>query len=150
MIEQVQTVKADVIGRLVQLETEAFGNGGMNEWHIVPFIRHGRIYVIKRAGEIVGSIQYMLDWDDPQKAYLVGVSVSRQWRGQGIGTELLTESLRQLAEHSIKEVELTVDPENTGAVKLYETKLGFVVSEFRKAEYGEGEDRLVMKCFLLT
>lgn len=148
MIEEISAVEAAVIGRLVELDREAFGSGGMNEWHLVPLIRHGRVFAGRREGIIVGSIQYMLDWNDPQKAYLVGVSVCQKWQGKGVGTELLTESFQQLAQYGIKEVELTVNPANTGAVKLYETKLDFVVSEFRKDEYGEGQDRLVMKCIL--
>lgn len=148
MIEEISAVEAAVISRLVELDREAFGSGGMNEWHLVPLIRHGRVFAGRREGIIVGSIQYMLDWNDFKKAYLVGVSVCQNWRGKGIGTELLMESFQQLAQQGIKEVELTVDPANTGAVKLYETKLGFIVSEFRKAEYGEGQDRLVMKCML--
>lgn len=148
MIEEIGTVEDAVISRLVEMDREAFGSGGMNEWHLVPLIRHGRVFAIRREGEIVGAIQYMLDWDEPYKAYLVGVSVRRQWQGKGVGTQLLTESFRHLIRYGLKEVELTVAPENTRAVKLYETKFGFVTTGFRKAEYGEGEDRLVMKCRL--
>ncbi|WP_312203017.1 GNAT family N-acetyltransferase [Anaerospora hongkongensis] len=148
MIEEIGTVEDAVISRLVEMDREAFGSGGMNEWHLVPLIRHGRVFAIRREGEIVGAIQYMLDWDEPYKAYLVGVSVCRHWQGKGVGTQLLTESFRRLIRYGLKEVELTVAPENTRAVKLYETKFGFVTTGFRKAEYGEGEDRLVMKCRL--
>ena len=148
MLEEIRTVEEAVISRLVELDQEAFGSGGMNEWQLVPLIRHGRVFAVRREGRIVGAIQYMLDWDEPHTAYLVGVSVCRHWRGKGVGTELLDGSFRYLIGYGLKEVELTVDPENTGAVKLYQTKLGFVTTGFRKAEYGEGQDRLVMKCCL--
>lgn len=144
MIELIRKIEPGLIERLVQLETEAFGEGGMNAWHLVPLIRHGRVYIIRKDNQIIGSVQYMLDWDSRKKAYMVGVSISKEFRGGGVGTELLKESFKSLISEKIEEVELTVDPDNIGAVKVYKTKLGFMVTDFRTSEYGKGEDRLVM------
>jgi len=145
MIELVQTNDPKIVQRLVQLEIEAFGAGGMNEWHLIPLIRHGRVYIMKKNEEIIGQIHYMRDWDNPGKAYIYGISVAKEWRGQGIGTRLLEESLKALAKENIQEVELTVDPQNAAAVRVYENKLGFSVIEYRTDEYGQGENRLVMR-----
>ena len=148
MIELVRTMDPEIIARLVQIETEAFGAGGLTVWNLEPLIRHGRVYVYRLDNEIVGLVHYMLDWDRPQKAYMVGVSISKQSRGQGIGAKLLSESFEALSKETIEEVELTVDPNNAAAVKLYESKLGFLVTDFKDNEYGEGEGRLVMKLSL--
>jgi len=144
MIEQVKKIEPQIIQRLVQLDKEAFAEGGMNEWHLVPIIRHGRVYVLKQGKEIIGSIQYLLDWDCRQKAYMVGVSIAKEFQGLGLGTKFIKESFRALAKEKITEVELTVDGDNAPAVKVYEGKLGFKVTDSRKNEYGDGEDRLVM------
>lgn len=133
---------------LVALEHEAFGHGGMNEWHLVPLIRHGRVFIALQDQDIVGSVQYMLDWDQPKRAYMYGIAMSKDWRGRGLGTAFLIETFRQLTADGIEEVELTVDPQNTAAIKVYQEKLGFSVTEFRKNEYGQGEDRIVMKVSL--
>ena len=148
MIELVRTMEHKIIARLVEIETEAFGPGGLNVWHLEPLIRHGRVYVYRSENEIVGLVHYMLDWDRPQKAYMVGVSISKESRGQGIGAKLLKGSFEALSKETIEEVELTVDPNNVAAVKLYESKLGFLVTDFKHDEYGEGEGRLVMKLLL--
>jgi len=144
MIELVRKIETKLVERLVYLDKEAFGEGAMNAWHLVPLIRHGRVYVVKKDLEIIGSIQYLLDWNNPQKAYMFGVSIAKDSRGLGIGTELLTKSLQALFRENIAEVELTVDPDNARAVKIYESKLGFKITDSRKNEYGEGEDRLIM------
>lgn len=144
MIELIRTMEPDIIARLVQIETEAFGPGGLTVWNLEPLIRHGRVYVYRLNDKIVGLVHYMLDWDHPQKAYMVGVSISKESRGQGIGAKLLTESFEALSKEAIEEIELTVDPDNVAAVKLYENKLGFLVTDFKHDEYGEGEGRLVM------
>lgn len=148
MIELVRMMEPEIIARLVQIETEAFGTGGLNVWHLEPLIRHGRVYIYRLDNEIVGLVHYMLDWDRPKKAYMVGVSISKESRGQGIGFKLLKESFEALSKETIEEVELTVDPDNVAAVKLYEGKLGFLVTDFKQDEYGEGEGRLVMKLSL--
>lgn len=143
-IERVKHVDLTMLQRMVKLEIEAFGHGGLNEWHLVPFIRHGRVFLASDKDAAVGLIQYMRDWDNPRKAYLIGVSVAKAWRGQGVGTRLMQVSLEALKEENVDEVELTVGPENKGAIKLYVEKLGFMVKETRVSEYGAGEDRVVM------
>lgn len=143
-IERVKQVDLTMLQRMVKLEIEAFGHGGLNEWHLVPFIRHGRVFLASDKDVAVGLIQYMRDWDNPCKAYLIGVSVAKAWRGQGVGTRLMQVSLEALKEENVDEVELTVDPENKGAIKVYMEKLGFMIKETRLSEYGAGEDRLVM------
>lgn len=149
MVELVTTCNKELVQRLVELEADAFGIGGMNEWHLVPLIRHGHVYIIRRNGDIVGAVQYFLDWDNPKKAYMMGVSVAKEHRGQGLGTRFIQDTFEALSQEGIEEVELTVDPENVTAITIYENKLGFVVTDFRKNEYGEGEDRLVMKMSLV-
>lgn len=144
MVELITVVEPKLLKRLIELEQEAFGYGGMNEWHLVPIIRHGRVFVIKENDIVVGEVQYMLDWDNPGLAYIIGVSVSGQVRGRGIGTKLLATSIQKLFEATITTVELTVEADNVAAVKVYREKLGFEVTEFRQNEYGPGQDRLVM------
>ncbi|QDR79662.1 GNAT family N-acetyltransferase [Sporomusa termitida] len=148
MVELITAFDKAIIRRLVELEADAFGAGGMNEWQLVPLIRHGHVYVTRKAGEVIGAVQYMLDWHNPKKAYMIGVSIAKEQRGQGVGTGFIKETFTPLAAEGIEEVELTVDPANAAAVKVYKGKLGFTVTEFRRDEYGDGEDRLVMKLSL--
>ncbi len=151
MVELVKNFNQNLIQRLVQLESEAFGIGGMNEWHLVPLIRHGRVYITRsHEGIVNGLVQYFLDWNNPQKAYMMGVSIAKEYRGKGVGTRFIKETFVALGKEGIKEVELTVDPKNIAAVKVYQNKLGFQEIDFRKNEYGEGEDRLVMNALIIN
>ena len=147
-IELVDEFDLNSLQPLIELEIEAFGVGGLNEWHLVPYIRHGRVYVGRKEGKIVGLIEYMRDWEEPCKAYMMGVSIAKDMRGQGLGTMLIEASLQALKKENIEEVELTVNPKNQGAIKVYEGKLGFVAKDIRKDEYGADENRLVMVLLL--
>lgn len=144
MIELIKDIKPADVRRLVELEAEAFGPGGLNEWQLVPLIRHGRVFVLRRDGEIIGAVQYMADWENRNKAYAVGISIAGKWRGQSLGTELFAVSLEELSKDNISTVELTVAPHNAAAIKVYRDKLGFRDAGYLPAEYGEGEDRLLM------
>lgn len=144
MIELVQENNLHVINRIIEIDQEAFGSGGMNEWHLLPLIRHGRVFVIKEKDHILGSIQYLLDWGNRNKAYIYGIAIAEENRGKGLGTRLLADSIQKLANDNIEEIELTVDPANIVAINVYHKKFGFVVAEFRENEYGDNEDRLIM------
>jgi ribosomal-protein-alanine N-acetyltransferase len=144
MVELVTQIEPKLLDRLVFLEREAFGDGGMNEWHLVPVIRHGRVFVSKDKDVVVAEAQYMLDWDNPGLAYLIGVAVAGEVRGKGVGTKLLTGSIQHLFADKIDSIELTVEAGNVAAVKVYQEKLGFEVTDYRKNEYGPSQDRLVM------
>jgi len=147
-IELIKNADLELQRRLVYLENQAFGSGGLNEWHLIPLIRHGRVFAARKDQTVIGVIEYMLDWDNPRKAYMIGVSIAKEARGQGLGTEFIRRTLQALCHENVTEIELTVHPENLAAIRVYETKLGFKTKELRANEYGCGEDRLVMTVLL--
>ena len=97
-------------GEIVALEQAAFGIG-MNHWFLVPFIRHGRVF-IACEDELVGVCEYMLF---PSLAtpvvwpYREGVLAE-----QGRSRRLMEESCLALREAGISTVSLTVHPQNSG------------------------------------
>ncbi|HWP95483.1 MAG TPA: GNAT family N-acetyltransferase [Syntrophomonadaceae bacterium] len=147
MVELIRTPEPKLIQRLVELESLAFKTGGWNEWTFVPIIRHGLVFCFRLKGEVIGVAEYMRDWEQPSLAYLFGISIEEDHRGQNLGTILLRDSMEELKRQGISNVELTVSPENHPAIAVYR-KLGFEIIEYRKNEYGDGEDRLAMSLAL--
>jgi ribosomal-protein-alanine N-acetyltransferase len=148
MIKQISAKQKDIIDKLIKIEFEVFGEGGLNEWTLLPIIRHGKVFYIEENNQIIGSAQFMLDWKDHTRTYLIGVSIAKEFHGKGYGTSLLKESINSLFAEGIKVIELTVDPENKPAIAIYERKLGFAVREIRNDEYGKGIHRLLMEKYL--
>lgn len=145
MIIIVSPDQKNIIDQIVKLETEAFGDGGLNEWNLVPLIRHGRVFCLVENDLVLGCVQYLMDWNDHTKVYAIGISIARSQRGSGYGTVLFGDSMDILASEGIETVELTVDPQNTAAVAVYGRKLGFDIIEQRSDEYGKGIDRIAME-----
>jgi ribosomal-protein-alanine N-acetyltransferase len=135
---------ANIVSRLVEIENKAFGPNGLSQWEIVPFIRHGLVVALLLEGKVIGGAQFLRDWKNPDHVYLFGIAVDSDYRGKGFGTRFLSDCCLKLKEQGFSSVELTVDAANVAAVKVYKDKLGFETVETRIAEYGKGEDRLVM------
>ncbi|MBI2874672.1 MAG: GNAT family N-acetyltransferase [Firmicutes bacterium] len=134
-----------LLQELVGLEKEAFGEGGMNEWIMAPFIRYGRVFILEVEGKIAGVAVLMRKWDEPEMAYLASISVRPDLRGRGLGSRFLRKALEQVMGDKCLKVRLTVDPANKAALRLYFDHFGFEPVRYRRDAYGEGEDRLVME-----
>jgi len=145
MITRVSPWQAGIIRQIIRIEAAAFGEGGLDEWDLMPLIRHGRVFCIEESGQVLGCVQYMKDWDDPSKSYIIGLSIADGLRGKGYGTELLRTSMDILAGEGMKTFELTVDPENASGIAVYVRKLGFVITGRRPDEYGKGIHRIIME-----
>jgi len=84
-------------------------------------------------------------------AAMLGISVDRDWRGKGIGSQLMARAI-QWAKGTgiIKRIELAVFERNSVAIQIYQ-KFGFEVEgKRRKAIFRDGEylDGLMMALLL--
>lgn len=133
------------ISNIIQIEREAFGDGALNEYVVVPLLRYGKVFAaVDEEGDAIASAYFMCNINDVSEAYLVSVAVLPAFRGQDVGTELLRFAMEELKAFGITQVRLTVDPANFTALSVYREKLDFTVIDSSKDEYGEGEDRLIM------
>jgi RimJ/RimL family protein N-acetyltransferase len=99
-------------------------------------------------GEVVG----LLDCTGTERRAMrhettLGISVKKEWRGQGIGRRLMERALEWAEGNEvIKRVQLEVYAENVGARKLYE-ELGFVEEGVRRRaawKQGRWMDSVIM------
>jgi len=92
-------------------------------------------------GEIIGLLTCQGGKRQAQRpTALLGISVAQEWRGQGVGTALMTSAV-DWARNSgvIHRVELYVFARNTGAIRLYQ-RMGFQIEgTLRHAVYKDGE-----------
>ncbi len=128
---------------MLRVDQDAFHDALLNIWAAPVYVEHGKVFGLFDGGTLVGLTIFMRAWDDPRHAHLVEIAVATEHQAMGWGTYLLRESLDRLR-GQVSTVSLTVDPNNARAVHVYQDKLGFRVSEFRKDQYGEGKDRYYM------
>jgi ribosomal protein S18 acetylase RimI-like enzyme len=75
-----------------------------------------RYYVGELAGDAVGTLNVQELGGD---LYIYGFVVRPEYRGQGYGRDILTHTLRGLANQRPQPVYLEVEPDNTPALNLY-------------------------------
>jgi ribosomal protein S18 acetylase RimI-like enzyme len=95
---------------------------------VLSHIRRGQPqFVAVSAGEVVGWCD-VTPKERPIHAHVgvLGMGLLPQFRGQGIGTELIRRSLAAARAFGFHRVELTVRENNTGAIGLYK-KVGFEI-----------------------
>lgn len=89
-------------------------------------------------------IGYAGAWLVAGEAQITNVAVSPAYRGQGVGTGLMTELVRRFKERGITAMTLEVRPSNVPALALYE-KFGMKSVGRRKGYYlDNGEDAVIM------
>ena len=74
------------------------------------------------AGVVVGALRLT---ETPRRTMIYGFVIDQDRRRQRLGTRMLDSVLDMLRTRGVAEVGLEVDPENTAAVRLYESR-GFV------------------------
>lgn len=82
-------------------------------------------------------------WLIASEGQITNVSVSKDFRGQGIGFKIINELLKTLSSKGSKEITLEVRESNLAAQKLYE-KCGFKNEGIRKNFYPDKENAIIM------
>lgn len=83
------------------------------------------LFVAEEDGVVVGTV--MGGWDG-HRGWLYSVAVKPEYRGRGIGRDLIHRVVDALAERGCLKVNLQVRARNAGVVAFYE-KCGFKVEE---------------------
>ncbi len=151
-VYMVQDFGLKLLKQMVSFGLDIFGDLGMDEWGLVPQIRHGNVYLLKeRHGKkLIGLAILMRDWEDFQTAYLFDYAIAPEFRGQNLGYHFLKIIAEDLMTQNFTKMSLTVDVENTAAIRLYQDKIGFKAVHYKQHEYGEGHDRYEMELDLET
>ena len=107
------------------------------------------VFVYKINGEFIGEGALVLDTDDPdytisgQRVYVSRMIVKKEYRGRGIGSEILEFLINKATEMGFSEMTIGVDKDNENALHLYR-KYGFTEVLFDGADE-DGEYYKLMK-----
>ncbi|MFC3883403.1 ribosomal protein S18-alanine N-acetyltransferase [Bacillus songklensis] len=103
--------------------------------------QYARYLVMEDEGQIIG---YCGLWIVIDEAHITNIALLPEYRGQGLGTELLRKTMTEAKELGANTMTLEVRVSNHVAQSLYR-KLGFENGGIRKNYYSDNqEDALVM------
>ena len=107
------------------------------------------VFIYKINGEFIGEGALVLDTGDPdytipgQRVYVSRMIVKKEYRGRGIGSEILEFLINKAKEMGFFEMTIGVDKDNENALHLYR-KYGFTEVLFDGADE-DGEYYKLMK-----
>jgi len=138
----VRRVEISDAARVQALERECFPDP-YPAYLLDDLIKNERehFFVAVDSGEIVG---YSVASATGREGHVVSVAVHPSHRRQGIGTDLVSTVLRELAKDGVTGIHLEVRIGNVAAISFYE-RLGFQARSQMKGYYADGEDALVMR-----
>ena len=89
---------------------------------------------------VVGFADY---WQTFDSGTLCQIAIHPELQGNGIGSQLLDEIIKDAYAKKIRTMTLEVRKSNEKAIKLYK-KFGFIFSHVKEGYYDDGEDALYM------
>ena len=82
-----------------------------------------------------------------EMAKILMLTVSKKYQKRGIGSQLLSNFLKQLILENVKQVELEVRQKNPNGIKFY-NKFGFEIVDSIIKFYENGDDAFIMRLIL--
>ena len=127
---------------LCRMEVENLGQeAAINQWVLPVIIRYGKLFIaVNNEDRLIGVCEIIRSYLVPSTAFIHSFYIDGKSRNKGVGKILLEKVLGELKSDSFKEVQLTVDPDNRAASRLYRS-FGFKKKDTRKDEYGRGINR---------
>jgi ribosomal-protein-alanine N-acetyltransferase len=139
----IRTAIAQDLTRILEIEDLAFGG----QWDYFQFKASlddvFLVAVDAVTGHLVGFLVACC-CKVSRRGMILRVAVHPDYQGQGIATQLLEESFRELRKRDLTEVELDVDIIKAGARQLYE-KMGFKIVAAFSPDFEEDDSFFIMR-----
>ncbi|MBD5559572.1 MAG: GNAT family N-acetyltransferase [Clostridia bacterium] len=142
---QIKERDYDLVEQLLKIDAAAYGDAALEIFDLVALLRHGRVYVAVEYDEVLGSVYFLRNFDDPDCAFLYSISIVDPEATPNLATSLLNIAFADMKSSGIKSVEVNVDPANYKALKTYRENLGFVASESMQSDLLGGDEILMLQ-----
>ncbi len=137
-----------ILKQIAQIDAQAFGTDGISVFNLSQFTRSGAVFCLLDGDCVVAEAVLLRNIHD-DGAVVFGFAVDNSQHGKGLGAILIKYLVKSAVDAGLTYLELTVNPDNRAAIKLYIEKAGF----YKKAELSDhpqkGEPRWLLRLDLL-
>ncbi|MDD3148115.1 MAG: GNAT family N-acetyltransferase [Candidatus Riflebacteria bacterium] len=129
MKHKVQLIQPDpqdwqILEQVAEIDRQAFGEDGISVFNLSQFARSEAVFCLALGPVVVAEAVILRRFHD-QAAVVFGFAVATCHQGQGYGSLLLKLIVEAAQKAGITSLELTMNPDNAAARKLYIDKGGF-------------------------
>jgi len=144
-VPDIRKLEPDDFKHLLVIETESFYSGYSPYFiRMIPILYGNTSFIAVKGKSAQGYVMAALEQTNPQRAWILSLAVRPKYRGLGLSEQLMDAAMEALKKAGVKEVLLTVAPDNERAIYLYE-KLGFTNGKIIDDFFGPGDHRKLMK-----
>ena len=130
------------INEIMRIERESFREAYPRGIFLVFLENNPDTFLVAEYnGKVIGYVMAYLRPD--LEGHIMSIAVDKRYRGNGIGSALLTEAIERLVERGARYIGLEVRVSNEKAIKLYE-RFGFKKVKRIIGYYSDGEDAYYM------
>ena len=130
------------IGEIMRIERESFREAYPRGLFLVFLENNPETFLVAEYnGKVIGYVMAYLRPD--LEGHIMSIAVDERYRGNGIGSALLTEAIDRLIARGARYIGLEVRVSNEKAIKLYE-RFGFRKVKRIIGYYSDGEDAYYM------
>lgn len=97
--------------------------------------------VAEKDNYVIGYVMFWIKYE--YQGHIISIAVDKNYRREGVGTELLVKAIAILSMLKIDAIYLEVREENVNAVKFYE-KFNFLKDRVVPGYYENGEGAIIM------
>ena len=117
-------------------------DGASSNWFNQVFVNHGLVVGAFNNTRLIGVIETIRDFQNPEKAYGIGICIHPDYQGEGISKLLFNETFEVLKNNNVRIFEGLVSTTNYRQLRNVMHVHGLEGFEFRRDEYGPGINRL--------
>lgn len=133
-----------ILRQIAAIDAQAFGTDGISVFNLSQFTRSGAVFCLLDGDCVVAETVLLRNLHD-NGAVVFGFAVDSSRHGRGLGAIMIGHLIKAATDADMAYLELTVNPDNIAAKKLYLEKAGF----FKKAELSDhpqkGEPRWLLR-----
>jgi len=138
----IQRMTQDDIEEIARLEKLCFSDPWVEQSFREELKHRFSLPLVVKSGQTI--LGYMCLWHIDDQMEIANFAVSPDFRGRGIGRQMMAEVLREADQRGCTSLILSVRESNLPAIRLY-TSHGFVEIHRRKGYYREpAEDAIIM------
>jgi ribosomal protein S18 acetylase RimI-like enzyme len=149
-VPRIRSARQADLRRIAEIDHARFGElaWSLDMLHQLFWVSDPLWIVAVADGEVVGYALNARAGGDGSGGWIMALAVEAAWEGQGIGHDLLAETMERMRQVGITTVRLFVKDDNDRAWKLYK-RSGFLDSAAEYADcLGPGKDRVMLTLFI--
>lgn len=120
-----------------RLKSKTFKPFG-EEGDVKQYFQKNNIFLILKGNKPIGTVSYKIK--SGKNIKIDGLAVLPNYQRKGIGSNVAKKIIKIIGK---KKIYLVAHPNNKPVLIIY-LKLGFIIKDFRKNYFGDGEPRLVL------